>query len=481
MSERTVENTEEKANSENVAEKIVTGENVDERIEAERTRSPLSSADLTNGTKHAYEKRELLPWQKIVMLLVALFAAACVGALGTWYSLDPQMRSLIKIKRKIQSEYYQDVSDEAFYSAIFSAVNDGLLDAYSWYMTADEYAATKTSAQGNRSGFGLSFTSADAELLRISRVSGNSPAETAGIVSGEYILSGSKTGETWTEFSEYDDFSEFVGACATDERVYLRLKNAVGERTVALARAEYVENYVYYRTKTKSYRFEGDAALDFVEGGMPLTTLADDVGYLRLTSFNGNAARQVQIAMERFRADGKKRLVLDLRGNGGGYMHILQTIAQYFCKTATEKQPLVSVADYNGKTQSFLADGNFYHEYFSADSRICVLADSNSASASECLLGAMLDYQTVEYGDICLSERNGVAKTYGKGIMQTTFPLPFGQDAIKLTTARVLWPTSGNCIHGVGILPSDGALTIEENEVDDFEIASAIVKLGLDR
>lgn len=481
--ERTAKNAEDKTNE------INGGADIDERIstqtcvETEDADDPFFSTEQARVPVNAPIRggKGTRFWKKIVVPLVSILAAACVGAFGMWMSLDPQMRALIKVKRKIQSNYYQDVTDEEFYDVIFDAVNNDLLDAYSWYMTADEYAESKVSAQGNRSGFGLSFTSADAERLRISKVSGNSPAETAGIVSGEYILAGGKTSEALTTFAEYADFSAFVGSCETDETVYLRLKGADGERTVAIARAEYAENYVYYRTKEKAYRFCGEAALDFTEGGTPLTALADDVGYLRLTSFNGNAAKQVQIAMQQFRKDGKQRLVLDLRGNGGGYMHILQTIAQYFCKTATEAKPLVSVADYNGKTQSFLANGNVYNEYFSAESRICILADSNTASASECLLGAMLDYQTIAYSDICLSKRNGVAKTFGKGIMQTTFPLPFGQDAIKLTTARVLWPKSGNCIHGIGILPSDGALCVEENETDDIEIAAAIVQLGLDR
>ena len=99
-----------------------------------------------------------------------------------------------------------------------------------------------------------------------------------------------------------------------------------------------------------------------------------------------------------------------------------------------------------------MASGNVYDEYFATDSQVYVLADSASASASECLLGVLIDYGTVDYARICLSERAGVAKTYGKGIMQVTFPLSIARgDALKLTTARVLWP-SEKCIHDRGIL-----------------------------
>ncbi|MBP3434175.1 MAG: hypothetical protein J6K50_02765, partial [Clostridia bacterium] len=72
----------------------------------------------------------------------------------------------------------------------------------------------------------------------------------------------------------------------------------------------------------------------------------------------------------------------------------------------------------------------------------------------------------------------GVAKTYGKGIMQTTYPLKLiNADAVKLTTAKIYWPVSGNCIHGRGILPEDGALTVAEDTARDGEIAAAVAKL----
>jgi C-terminal processing protease CtpA/Prc len=91
----------------------------------------------------------------------------------------------------------------------------------------------------------------------------------------------------------------------------------------------------------------------------------------------------------------------------------------------------------------------------------------------------MLDYGAITYSDICLSERSGVAKTYGKGIMQSTRPFSiFGNsDAMKLTTAQIYWPKSENCIHGRGVLPEDGTKTVSESYEKDVEISSAITKL----
>ena len=124
----------------------------------------------------------------------------------------------------------------------------------------------------------------------------------------------------------------------------------------------------------------------------------------------------------------------------------------------------------------FKTDDNLYNEYFSADSKILVLADGDSASASECLIGCMLDYGAIGYQDICLTERDGVAKTYGKGIMQTTYLLfANGKDAVRLTTAVICWP-KGNCIHGRGVLPTDGASTVQGTGYNEAEIVQAIAK-----
>lgn len=411
-------------------------------------------------------------------LAVVLFAG---GALTTWCMLDPEMRSLIKLKYKIQKEYYEEITDEEFYGTLFDAVNEGLLDDYSWYMTSDEYAEARSEGQGNQSGIGLVFDTQAADgsaQLLVSRVCGNSPAESAGILEGDHILGFGLTETTVEDNVIFADLSAFVTARSAGERFYLKVLSDGETKTVPITKENYVENYVFYRTNTKSYRFTGDDAETLTERGQTLTCLNDDTAYIRLTQFNGAAAEEFETAMELFKSEGKKSLVLDLRSNGGGYLDIMQDIARYFGKNSDERKPVAVVADYGEYSEVFKADGNDYGDYFSSDSRICVLADSGTASASECLIGYMLDYGAISYGDICLSEREGVSKTYGKGIMQTTYPLKLiNADAVKLTTAKIYWPVSGNCIHGRGILPEDGALTVAEDTARDGEIAAAVAKL----
>ncbi len=431
----------------------------------------------TPEEKKKIQKRIWFSVLALVLAVLCFFAGFFTDRL----TLDEGMRTLLAVKNKIQSEYYKEVTDEEFYKVLLEAVNDDLLDSYSEYMTAEEYAATRTAAQGVQSGLGIVFTtlSSDGESqMFVSRVCGNSPAETAGVLEGDYLVGFGMTETEITESAVFDEFAAFLGDVPDGKEIVLRLLRDGEIKTLSVAKAKYTENYVFYRTNTTAYRFTGEDALSLTEGGEPLLSLPDDAAYIRLTHFNGNAAGEFTKALTKFKTDKKKHLVLDLRGNGGGYMDILQEIAQYFCKSSDKNAPVITYADYGEKQENFKANGNVYKQYFAADSRICVLADSLTASASEVLLGCLLDYGATAYADVCLSERNGVAKTYGKGIMQTTFP--FGliySDAIKLTTATLRWPVTGKCIHDRGVLPEDGVRTVAEDLRRDAEVNAAIAQL----
>lgn len=400
------------------------------------------------------------------------------GMLVRWYSIDPEMRTLIEIKNKIDKEYYRDIPDDEFYGALFATVNNELLDTYSEYMTAEEYRASVNDLAGNRSGIGVSITTLSAQdqaQMLISRVCSNSPAEESGLKVGEYIVGFGERETGLTESEKFEDFTEFLAHRKDGETFYIRLRAGETYRVVPICKREFVENYVYYRTNDTAYAFTGENALTMEQKGESLACLDDETGYIRLVQFTGNASKGFDAVMQQFKLDGKKDLVLDLRGNGGGYLDYVQEIAKYFCKNTTETRPVAVTAAYADKNEYYLARGNVYAQYFKEDSRIIVLADSGTASASECLIGVMMDYGAIDYTDICLSERNGVARTYGKGIMQTTFAVDyFKGDAIKLTTAAIRWPVSGYSIHERGVLPQDGCATVEENYEGDAEIENAL-------
>lgn len=410
-----------------------------------------------------------------VLLVISFF----VGMTARWYMIDPEMRTLIRIKQTIDKRYYTEISDDDFYGAIFGAINQEVLDDYSEYMTPEQYQKMLEDSAGRRDGLGLTFVSSEKTLkkIQIARVCLGSPAEEVGLQAGGYI---SGFGLTETEVSEstnYTAFADFVKERKEGELFFVRYEKDGRTQILGLRTKVYTENFVEYRTNEKAGVFNG-AKATWTEKGNPLSCLDNDTAYIRLLKFTGNSATEFKSAMEKFKTNGKKNLVLDLRGNGGGYMDILQEIASYFCKDTTSAKPLVAIADYGEKRERFYASGNRYKNYFVQDSRICVLADEETASASECLLGAMLDYGAISYGDICLTERKGVAKTYGKGIMQTTYYLdPVKKDALKLTTARVLWPKTETCIHDRGVVSADGTKTTAQSFEGDTELISAVQAL----
>lgn len=432
---------------------------------------------------------------RAVSCVLALFCAFFGGFFTHKATLPKEINSLLWAKERIQKDYLYEISDEEFYNAVFLGVNS-LLDRYSAYLTADENAAAVKKSTGEYSGLGLYFVSATADSengVTISRTAGGSPAEAAGIADGSRITAyGASADEnSMTRFTSLANFAEFTAKYAANEVFYVRETRYPYDencsRIVPLHKATFTENYVTYRSETSAYVYLGSEAREtekLAEGGgaFALSALPEDTAYIRLTQFNGNAAAEFDGAMNRFKSDGKTRLVLDLRGNGGGDMEILRSIASYFCKNTADKKPAAAVAVYrDGKSYVFKAKQNLYSEYFGENGKVYVLADEGTASASECLLGTMLDYGAAAYENVCLTAgADGVAKTYGKGIMQTTVSrFVWRSEAIKLTSAKICWPVSGKCIHDRGIIAADGCKSVAQNYAPDGEISAALGALGM--
>ncbi len=469
----------------------------EERIENEKT-DGVSTQPKQDEPKGKKGKRV---WY---ILLAVVIGIACFfgGFFAYRLTLDEELRLLMRLKNKIQKEYYQEITDEAFYDAVFQSVDDcmergecnsetdfynavfdglnnGLMDEYSEYLTQSEYASMQDASKGKQVGNGAYFLRGTTDLL-VYRVAGNSPAERAGLVKGDTIIGAGHTEENIQPFADRSAYSQFVTSVALGETFYLQWQTESGEiRTGALMLKNYVENYIYYKTNELAYGFVKEGDVQVAKSvGEPFTYLNDDTAYIQIVQFTGNASTAFDSAMRLFQKEGKKHLIVDLRGNGGGYLNLMQGISKYFCKNSDKRKPVVVIADYGEKKEEFKASENVYYEYFSDESRIMVLADNLSASASECLIGCMYGYGTISYEDICLVEDSkGVAKTYGKGIMQTTYPI-YGGGALKLTTAEIFWPTQTKYgIHGRGVTSADGTKTVSLTATFGAQTRAAIEAL----
>ncbi len=424
------------------------------------------------------QKRQL---RCFVAVMLALFIAAA-GFVGGWFgyylSIDEKERELMWALDIVKDHYYRPVDEDELYDSVYGGLR---LDSYTRFFPPVDYSDYQAGNAGQNVGVGVSLTDERKDGVSIPRffiVYENSPACRAGIRKGMYLLGFGKSEDSLqtgvnSDFTKFvsEQEGEFVARCG-----YAR--DGSDAAIFTLTRGNYQAGYVHYRDSETSFRFLGEKKPQLTETNEPLPALGDKTAYIRLDEFNGNAADEFEECLSKMKERGRVNLILDLRTNGGGSMKVLTEIAAHLLRNATGRSPVVARAVYrDGSSEEFDADGNDFAEYFSAESRVRVLADESTASASECLIGAMVDYGTLELSDIYLREdERGVAKTYGKGIMQTTYPYPLTGAAMKLTTAEIFWP-NGKSIHGVGVLPTDGAIPVAADRIwgaDDPMLAAAI-------
>lgn len=434
-----------------------------DRQEKDEFFDPIPEND---GMNAAQEPQKTPTHKKVAAVLAALLIALVsflAGWLGRYYALDEEVRTFLWAKSVAEKNYYQTIDEAELYQRLYDLLD---LDPYSELFTPEEYADYAASGAGQNVGAGIALIDQivppNTVIPRLFLVVENSPACAAGLRKGMYIFSvASEEGGTFSGTSE--EIIDFLSAqkgtftfrCGYEQ-------DGSDAREYALARRSYQAAYVHYRDSETSFRFRGDGArLSLTETEEPLAGLDAKTAYLRLDEFSGNAAGEFALCLAKMKERGRTELILDLRTNGGGYLDILGDIASHLMKNAEERNPVVCTATYrNGKKTRYLCSGNDYFSYFTESSHVYLLADENTASASECLIGVLVDYGTTAYSEIFLRENSaGEARTYGKGIMQSHYMSASGA-MMKLTVATVNWPVSDRCIHGVGVTPADGAVGI---------------------
>lgn len=304
--------------------------------------------------------------------------------------------------------YYNDKFDEEdIRDAIYKGTLAGLGDPYSTYYTEDEYKDLKISTSGNYYGIGAGLTQDSKTMeVTVSKVYDGTPAQAAGIEEQDKILSVDQYQATDMELS--DLVKKIRGKEGT--KVHLKLYRPSTQETLELD----VERK--------------NVDLPSVDSEM----LADGIGYIQISEFQANTAAQFHEALENLKKQNMKSLLVDVRGNPGGMVTSVVSILDEILPEGT----VVYTEDKYGKRETYTSDESCI------SLPMAVLVDENSASASEIFAGAIKDFA---YGTL-VGE-----KTFGKGIVQTVFPLKDGS-AVKLTTAKYYTP-KGNYIHKKGIEP----------------------------
>lgn len=365
---------------------------------------------------------------------------------------------------KAIEEYYLD-DKEMSYSDYAKLIVGSVCDDYSEFMTKEEYEQLIKEDSGNVVGVGLSFLRSSTDAT-IHTVSGNSPAENAGITAGGKIIKvNDVTVSNYEEFKTqmllYDIGVEFTLTIDYDGEI----------KTFTLARQNFISNLVTYRDKNTGYRFNGEKGTNMVENpANAMPELPENTAYVKFTNFFGdNTVQNIESCLNYAVAQGKKNVVVDLRDNGGGYVHMMSDIVAMFVRG---EKTLTAVAEFkNGTKDLYYTKG----ENFKSFENVYFLANESSASASEALMGALIDYNVLPYANVIVQNKtltDGKARTFGKGIMQSTLVNNFTGDALKITVARILWPVSGTCIHGSGIVA-----TAENSTTTDAETLQRLVEI----
>lgn len=303
----------------------------------------------------------------------------------------------------IEQQYVDSVnSKELTDNAMASILKE--LDPHSAYIPAEDLESVNEELEGSFSGIGIQFNLLNDTINVVDVISGG-PSERCGLLPGDRIIT-------------VDD-SLYVGKTITNEKVLKNLRGAKGS---------VVKLGVQRRGESGLLTFEverGDIPLHSVDAAY---MLEPGIGYIIVSKFGRMTYEEFLVALTRLRNEGAESYIIDLRGNGGGYMDAAINMVNEFMLAG---ELIVYTEGRAFPREDAVANGMGSFK----ESPIVVLTDEWSASASEIFAGAIQD-----------NDRGMVVgrRTFGKGLVQSQLPLSDGS-AVRLTVARYHTP-SGRCI-----------------------------------
>jgi len=350
------------------------------------------------------KRKSISPW---VPLIVAFTFVAGVGAgiymnRSTGRSAGEQKFGLVM--DMIEHDYVDAVDMDSLVEKVLPSLLSNL-DPHSVYIPAESLKAVNEDLDGSFSGVGISFTIQNDTVTVIEVISGG-PAEMVGVMPGDRIVS--------------IDGEPFTGPSVTNETVMTTLKGEKGSKV----------NLGIRRNSSKK-----DLSYVVTRGDIPVTSidaaymLDDSVGYIKVNKFGRTTFNEFYQSMMQLSRDGATGYIVDLRGNGGGFMEMAVLMANEFLPRGAT---IVYTRGRDGRNDQYtVADGTGSFQ----DADLTVLIDEFSASASEIFAGAMQDNDR----GVIIGRRS-----FGKGLVQTQTMLP-DSSAIRLTISRYYTP-SGRCI-----------------------------------
>ena len=378
----------------------------------------------------------------LALVLVCIVAFDGSGAVLSNAALSPVFAKMQQIQRLVDDKFYFEQDEGQIAEGAYAGMLAGLGDRFSYYLDPYAYQQFMRSLQGNYTGIGASVTQ-DGETLEtsVTGVDEGGPADEAGMEEGDIIVAVDGVDVTQMPLEEiiYDHIMGDV-----DTQLTVTVERGGARVDLPMTRKTIIEQTVKHRM------------------------LDEETGYLQVTSFEDESVQQFQDALGDLQSRGMRRIVYDLRGNGGGSLDAVVSMLDYLLPDGL----LVYTEDGDGNRLSTY-EGSDGHEL---NLPAVILVDEGTASASEVFSSAMRDYGRAKLVG---------TQTYGKGIVQQIYPLGDGS-AIKLTSSAY-FTKSGTPIQGIGLTPdvaaemADGEPKDPALELDaahDAQLAAGLRALG---
>jgi carboxyl-terminal processing protease len=322
---------------------------------------------------------------------------------------------------KINNEYVEEINQNKVMDAAINGVLQSL-DSYSGYMSPEIFKEMQTETSGKFGGLGIEV-GMEAGVVKVISPMDNSPAERVGVKAGDYIV---KINDSQVQGKTLSQAVELM-------------RGPVGSKIEITVRRIGIKKAIIF-----------NITREIIEVKSVKSKIIDEnVGYIRLTSFNENSSNQVKEKIKEFKKDKNiEKYILDLRNNPGGLLTQAIKIADFFL----DNGEIVSTKSRKIRENKkwFAKKGDLVN-----GETLVVLINYGSASASEIVAGALQDHKRA----ILIGENS-----YGKGSVQSIIPLE-NNGAIRLTISKYYLP-SGKSISDIGITPD---IEIAESS-DEFRI-----------
>ena len=327
-------------------------------------------------------------------------------------------KKIFVIRDILDKAYNGEVKDESLLDNAIKGMVNSLGDPYTVYMDKKEFSEFNFRSQGNYVGIGIQVAPRDGKIVVIS-VFDDSPAYKSGIYPGDFIVKVS---------------GQEVNMESIDKAINLIKGEELTDVSIVINRDGKDIEFTIKREKITILPVE-------------YKKIDDKIGYIKINSFDEESYKGVKKALEGLNSEG---LIIDLRGNPGGLLTECIDIVSEF---VPEGQVIVSTDDKYGNKEVLKAKKGV-----AENTKLVVLGNSSSASASEVMIGALRDHKRATF----IGE-----KTFGKGLVQRVFDIGDGT-GFKVTVSKYYTP-NGEYINEIGIKPDIEVIYNQDDYVKDRE------------